>query len=44
MIQITEPIISYLSSFFQSTKNAHIIDEMIKIPPYAAYTLPKCDG
>jgi hypothetical protein len=39
MTQTIEPIISYLSGFFLSTKNPHMIDEMIKIPPYAASIL-----
>jgi hypothetical protein len=36
-----EPIISNLSGLFLSTIIPHNIEEIIKNPPYAAYTLPK---
>jgi len=39
-----EPIISNLSGLFLSTIIPHNIDEIIKNPPYAAYTLPKFEG
>ncbi|HEY6589214.1 MAG TPA: hypothetical protein VIY98_13050 [Nitrososphaeraceae archaeon] len=39
----TEPIISYLCGFFLYTILHHIIEEIMKIPPYAACTLPKWD-
>ena len=37
-------MISNLSGFFLSTIIPHIIDEIMNIPPYAAYVLPKWDG
>jgi len=39
-----EPIISNLSGLFLSTIIPHNIEEIIKNPPYAAYTLPKFEG
>ena len=37
-------MISYLSGFFLSTIAPQMIAEIINIPPYAAYTLPKFAG
>jgi hypothetical protein len=37
-------MISNLSGFFLSTIIPHMIDEIMNIPPYAAYVFPKCDG
>jgi hypothetical protein len=37
-------MISNLSGFFLSTIIPHAIDEIMNIPPYAAYVLPKLDG
>jgi hypothetical protein len=34
-------MISNLSGFFLSTIIPHAIDEIMNIPPYAAYVLPK---
>jgi len=39
-----EPIISNLSGLFLSTIIPHNIEEIIKNPPYAAYTLPKWEA
>lgn len=40
MTATSEPIISYLSGFFLSTILPYRIEEIMKIPPYAAYILP----
>ena len=39
-----EPIISNLSGLFLFTIIPHNIEEIIKNPPYAAYTLPKWEA
>ena len=39
-----EPIISYLSGFFLSIILPQMIADIMKIPPYAAYTLPNSAG
>ena len=41
---VNDPIISNLSGFFLSTKSPQMTADIIKIPPYAAYTLPKLEG
>lgn len=41
---VKDPIISNLSGLFLSMKYPHRTADIIKIPPYAAYTLPKLEG
>lgn len=41
---VNDPMTSYLSGFFLSTRIPHIIADIMNIPPYAAYILPKLEG
>ena len=44
MTATIEPTISYVSGFFLSTILPQMIEDTMKIPPYAAYTLPNSAG